>query len=324
MKGLSVQDSRMRKASVLLFDKQRNSRHVTRCSLQMIGFVDIIDTSDLATALDYIGNGKPDLIIADISSDADQICESVQKLRYREIGTDPFVAIILTAWNPSNELVRKAINSGADDILGKPLSTQRINERIQAILNARKPFVVTNDYIGPDRRKSKRIGGQVAELVQVPNTLRAKVLDDPDSLATQDRIEKTFTILNEQRIQRHDYQLRILAYMLIDEQHNAGLDASWKRNLDKLIATNQEMAERARKSRYAHIAHLCQALDKVARGLMADIGTPRFRKNLELLDQITMALHLSIDPDDNTIKAAEDIANTIATIRKKQEKKAAG
>ena len=68
-------------------------------------------------------------------------------------GYNPFIVIIVTAWEKSTGLINRVVNSGADDLLLRPFSTALLGQRIEAHIERRKGFVITTDYVGPDRRK---------------------------------------------------------------------------------------------------------------------------------------------------------------------------
>jgi hypothetical protein len=40
-------------------------------------------------------------------------------------------------------------------VIIRPFSTSFAEDRIRTLIRARKPFIVTSDYIGPDRRRDK-------------------------------------------------------------------------------------------------------------------------------------------------------------------------
>ena len=71
-------------------------------------------------------------------------------------------------------MVKKVIESGSDDLLPKPLSSGHLISRIEQLVQARKSFVVTSEYIGPDRRNTEERESEIT-LLQVPNSLRVKV-----------------------------------------------------------------------------------------------------------------------------------------------------
>ena len=83
---------------------------------------------------------------------------------------------IAISWDPTAKLVDQFAGSGADYLVAAPFSPKQIIDRIRAIVHHRTPFVVTSDYIGPDRRDGGR--GTELPLIDVPNSLRAKVLGE--------------------------------------------------------------------------------------------------------------------------------------------------
>ncbi len=64
------------------------------------------------------------------------------------------------------------VNSGADDLLLRPFSTTLLGQRIEAHVERRKGFVITTEYVGPDRRKEP--GGGAIDLFDPPNSLKMK------------------------------------------------------------------------------------------------------------------------------------------------------
>ena len=70
------------------------------------------------------------------------------------------------------ELVRRVIDSGADLIFARPLTQTNVEQGLKALVTRRKPFVVTYDYLGPDRRRKSRGDESGVALVEVPNPLR--------------------------------------------------------------------------------------------------------------------------------------------------------
>lgn len=49
--------------------------------------------------------------------------------------------------------VIEARDSGIDEYLAKPFSARALAERIDAVVNNRRPFVKSPGYAGPDRRR---------------------------------------------------------------------------------------------------------------------------------------------------------------------------
>ena len=74
--------------------------------------------------------------------DGDACGKFIAAIRHSEIGANPFIPVIATTWDPTPELVRKIIDSGADDLVVKPISVGHLLERVQSLVYKRKPFVV--------------------------------------------------------------------------------------------------------------------------------------------------------------------------------------
>ena len=82
-------------------------------------------------------------------------CEAMaldNQIRAGELGINPFVGFIISVWQPSEAVIRRVVNCGADDIIVRPLSTKKLMERINVVAYKRKPFVLTGSYISKDHR----------------------------------------------------------------------------------------------------------------------------------------------------------------------------
>ncbi len=93
---------------------------------------------------------------------------------------NPFAIIVVTAWTPSAALTTEILSAGADGILLRPFSAALLDQRIRTHVLQQKPFIVTNDYIGPERRAVGRPSS--AASFTPPNSLRTKIEGraDPD------------------------------------------------------------------------------------------------------------------------------------------------
>ncbi len=120
-----------------------------------------------------IGEQSPDLVIVDVDAPALEGFKVIQRLRCDPSLPNPFVCIIATAEQPTAALLHKVDNSGADALLVKPFARKQLVDMVHGLIAGRKPFGVSSDYIGPDRRKHPREDASVPTL-NAPNTLRAK------------------------------------------------------------------------------------------------------------------------------------------------------
>lgn len=165
-------------ATVLIYDTKRHLRKQTRSILNIVGFWHVEECETLDDVQHVLSGHQFDLAVLAVEHRHDGVASMVNDLRRFRCGNDPFLPFILTSWDARLRVVRSIINSGADDFLANPYSTANMAERIDALVNYRKPFVVTEEYFGPDRRNAKARADDPGT-VEVPNALRARVEKRP-------------------------------------------------------------------------------------------------------------------------------------------------
>ena len=158
----------------------------------------------------------PDLIVTDTAISGGNVFAMVERIRTGDLGANPFVPVILMTWNADGVAIKKAVNCGVDFILAAPFSPADVFKRIKILINERKPFVVTSEYIGPDRRRDPGRGDTDILQIEVPNTLRAKAKGEHVDLTDLGAaVSEVMAEVNEQRLVRHSYQINLLVEMIV-------------------------------------------------------------------------------------------------------------
>ena len=111
------------------------------------------------------------------------------------------------------------MDSGADVLVAAPVSPALILDRIDSLVNNRKPFVVTIGYIGPDRRFLDDWESEI-ELINVPKSLREKALGQFNTSRHKDLVAGTRANINNQKIDRRVFQISYLADKIIQDFQN--------------------------------------------------------------------------------------------------------
>lgn len=93
------------------------------------------------------------------------------------------------------------INCGVDHLVTEPLSPQQILSRVIAMVHHRLPFVVTADYVGPDRRKLTR-PEEDYPIVDVPNSQKEKALGSWDTRRFERELENAVGSINTRKVDR--------------------------------------------------------------------------------------------------------------------------
>jgi CheY-like chemotaxis protein len=192
-----------------LYDPEPNVRRLLRDALGQlrIGRIDVYGRLDALR--EAFGSGTPDLLVADAEDAASETLRLVHQLRHGQFAGNPFLGVIVTAFNPTKQLLSRVTNSGADALLVKPVSARQIQERVSALIDTPRRFVVTSDFIGPDRRRAPREGSQIP-LLEVPNTMRLKATGIGGRVDIPRAIEAAYAEVNEQKLLRLAFQAAFL------------------------------------------------------------------------------------------------------------------
>jgi DNA-binding response OmpR family regulator len=95
---------------------------------------------------------KHDLIITDWLQNPDRGILLTNMIRNDPKSPNKFVPIIMTAGSGHYNRVIKARDCGISEYLVKPFSAESLSVRITRVIEKPRPFVVSDVYVGPDRR----------------------------------------------------------------------------------------------------------------------------------------------------------------------------
>jgi DNA-binding NarL/FixJ family response regulator len=278
-----------RPATVLLYDPDPALRHNTRSALLNIGFGDVVAIEEYGEFIEKTSSREFDLVLADSRAVSGDPIEAIQKIRSHVIGNNPFVNVIVSLWDTAPGTVEKAINSGADDIISRPMSRTRILDRVVRLVSARKPFIVTSDYLGPDRRQVSRGYPQGAAMV-VPNSLRAKVENRPEFAATPEAIQTAMKAVNDRKISIFTEQLLRLSSAILLLADETDIHGDREQVIRAMRQINEDLSSRIEGTEMTSVSNLCGGLNELLDNIRLSpqsLGA----KEKELLKQIPYAIH---------------------------------
>lgn len=141
----------------LVVDDNPHMRKLVATVLESYGEKEILHAESTEQALELCHSAKPDLIILDLKFPGgnDGIAFS-RNLRNNPDSPCPFVPIIMLTAHPGLEYVRAARDAGINEFLTKPISAGALYSRIYSVIETPRPFVRTQTYFGPDRRRSRK------------------------------------------------------------------------------------------------------------------------------------------------------------------------
>ena len=212
-------------ADIVLDYGERSVRQGLRQILIDQGYRGLRDYGSIEVVEEEVERTLPDLVVMDALMDGGEATSLASRIRAGELGVNPFIGIIITVWQPSEAVIRRIVNCGIDDIIVKPLSPKQIMDRVNVVAFNRKPFVVTSDYIGPDRRTdaAKQRDGQKIPSIEVPNTLEAKARGKPLRMEElNDLIGAAMYEINDQRLKRHSYRIAAIVDQIVPAYQKTG------------------------------------------------------------------------------------------------------
>ncbi len=278
--------------------------------LRNTGFRNLYSVKSLGEIKSALAEESPDLMICECVFPEGDPSGLIHALRHHEVGDNPFLPVIMVTGDPNPELVGKVINSGADDLIVKPLSGAYLLKRIEALVRARKSFIVTSDYIGPERRKNERPDTLKAPLIEVPNTLREKVTGGMASNSLQDLIDLTAAKINLEKLKRYALQTGVLVEMILAAYEENRIDGKLIEDLDRLHYIAGDTSRHLVGTPYDHVAELCQSLIKVTSDIRAAMVSPE-RKDLDLLKQLARAVQGAFEITEDVADIARKISASI-------------
>ena len=193
-------------AKIVLVDDELFMREIISNTLSTRGYRDVLCVSTLDPVRDIVATSYPDLLILNGEMEQGRAIDLVRQMRTFNLGRNPFMPAILTAWHPDSDFIGKVVESGADVLVTKPLAADQLFARIDRLVNARPSFVATATYIGPNRRNDRPDNG--FPQFDVPNTLREGIRGErTDPRKLEKRIAESATKLKHQRKSMQDKEI---------------------------------------------------------------------------------------------------------------------
>ena len=295
---------------LVLGDPSRMIRQGLKGALFTHGFREIIDSDKLSVIREAVQDNKVDLLICDAMLPDGDTCRLTHDIRHNKIGNNPFIVIITLIDEPDRELVMRIINSGSDDVVLKPVSASALIDRVKNLATNRKRFVVTSDYIGPNRRDDNSRGGEEIPEIDVPNPVRIKAGRMASGDTMQKAIDAVARVINEKKIERHAYQINHLVDRILPRYEEGAWDGTVIDELDALLVASQDISRRMKGTPYAHVSDLCQSMATVTEAVRAKPRHPD-TKDLKLMPELSRAIKRAFDPADSAAAVARDISESV-------------
>jgi len=275
---------------VVVADPDAKARAQVRATLLEAGFKNIEEGDSFEFLEDRLQNSKPELLISETKFSRGNFSQFITDLRHNKFGHNPFLTISALTGNPTAELAKEVITAGADDLLVKPVSKEKLLERVGRLVHSRKPFVVTSDYVGPVRPAQSQKEND-AEKFEAPNTLKSKATGEGSDDDVQKMVDQAINSVNTRKLESHAEHIDELIGMVLPRLQEDEFDATTKLCLDRLVFVAEDSGRRLGGSKYDHVSELCHSLLKVSASIRNCGGAPA-AKDVSLLTPLNQAIQL--------------------------------
>lgn len=248
MPSLPAQAIDLSRVKALVCEPSGLLRQGIRLALNNIGIRTITEANTFLAAHKACEEGDHDFLIVNQEIEANDATYILREMRAGNLGKDPFIVTVMLLTSRDEPKIRAAMNCGPDDLLLIPFAPDQLMNRLKILVERRKPFVVTHDYIGPDRRTSPRPGATSATQFHVPNPMRARGQGMPMDRYLKSKQDSLAAIAVE-RIKRlaATIEWECNALLVSHRENKANAESNF-RSLIKLGSVAEEMSIRVTKT----------------------------------------------------------------------------
>jgi len=138
---------------ILLVDDNHHMRVLLTEILRAIGVKQIYEANDGAEALNMMRGVAVDIVMTDLSMQPMDGIDFVRLLRNSPDSPNQMCPVIMITGHSTQRRVTEARDAGVNEFLAKPLTARGVLDRIGMVIDHPRPYVRTDDYFGPDRRR---------------------------------------------------------------------------------------------------------------------------------------------------------------------------
>jgi two-component system chemotaxis response regulator CheY len=298
----------LRKATVYIGEKNYYERQVLRDMFLAQGLKQIICHATLDALRDMLFEVPPDLLV--LAADFDPgVFELIKEIRMQRIGENPFMLISMMVAPTQGAALNRAIEVGVDDIIIKPISAERIQERLRLVTFHRRPFIVVDGYVGPERKTESL---QSARRIPVVNTLFEKVSGrEMDKIALKAAVEGSLQKVLQAQLDSQSFRLGEVCERLVTAYDTGAIGEDVQADLMTLGGVLKDAAAVAERLKDQQLSSLCLTLaDNVDQ--IADHYEYPTAKDVDLIRKITAAFKMAMkapsEPQLETQPDALDLA----------------
>lgn len=143
----------LEKVRFLVVDDNAHMLNIVKTILRGFGAVHVFEAKDPPEAHYRLKNDAIDIVILDYVMGEDDGVAFLRKLRSDKDSPNPYVPVIMLTAHSEKGRVEAARDAGATEFCAKPVTAAEMLRKVAAVIDRPRPFVRSDSYFGPDRRR---------------------------------------------------------------------------------------------------------------------------------------------------------------------------
>jgi len=283
----------LKKATVYIGETNFHERNKLRDMFVAQGLKQVVCHSNLESLRSQIAEVPPDLLV--LADNFDQgIFNLVRDIRFQRVSDNPFMLISMLVSPSRRETLDMAIEAGVDDIIIKPVSSERIQERLKLVTFHRRPFIAIDGYVGPERKADDRASN--VKRFPVINTLLEKNNGrEMDKFALKAAVEGSLEKVLQAQLDSQSFRLGEVCERLVQSYETHMIGEEVQTDLLTLAGVLRDASKVAEKLKDAQLSQLCLSLAKNVDGIADHYDEPSSAE-IDLIRKVTAAFSLAMKP----------------------------
>lgn len=283
----------LRKATVHIGEKNYYERQQLRELFLAQGLKQIVCHATLEALREMMIENPPDLLV--VAADFDPgIFDFVREIRTQRVGENPFMLISMMVAPTQGQALNRAIEAGVDDIIIKPISAERVQERLRLVTFHRRPFIAVDGYVGPERKSEAR--PHSVRRIPVVNTLLEKVNGrEMDKLALKAAIEGSLQKVLQAQLDSQSFRLGEVCERLVIAYDTGAITEDVQNDLLMLGDVLKDAAALAERLKDIQLSSLCVSLAQNVNAIAEHYEYPT-SSEIDLIRKITQAFKMAMTP----------------------------
>jgi len=272
---------------------------------------------------DVLKTGNIDLLVVNYNFDEGEGQTIARELRFDRFGdaSNPFVTIVMTSWESGDAPVRAALSAGVDDLLMFPLPMGTLRKRLQVLAERRKPFIVTSDYVGPERRKDPQRPSEIPHF-EPPNTFGRRMAGEQVSMGEiRQTVNSMRGSVNAEKVRRDAFQVAFLSRVIAEDYRSGVPFEKLKTRLDRLADLAGEIIDRGTEEQVNALQTMIDTLTSTIEATDENTGDDALNRTIRLLEPISQGIVLTIRQSDDEASLAGEISRTVAAFRERTKQR---